>query len=132
MSFQFCLYSKISPIFETLLDLPNSTSRFAGQETTSHTLTWCIAFMITNPDVQQKLHNEFDRVISSDRLITVSDKPDLPYCNALIMETQRLANIITLNAMRTTTREVTINGYRMPKGTIVTPQISVLMADPKV
>jgi cytochrome P450 len=88
--------------------------------------------MITNPEVQQKMQEELDRVISSDRLIKVADKPDLPYCNAVVMETQRVANIISLNTLRTTSREVNIAGYVIPKGTVVVPQISVLMADPKV
>lgn len=88
--------------------------------------------MIVNPEVQQKLHDELDRVISSDRLINVSDKIDLPYCNAVVTETQRLGNIIGINTMRTTTRELTIKGYKIPKGTIVVPQISSVMADPNV
>jgi cytochrome P450 family 33 len=88
--------------------------------------------MITNSEVQEKLQEELDRVISSNRIIKVSDKSDLPYCNAVIMETQRLANIVALNFFHTTTREVNIAGYTMPKGTLVIPQISVLMADPKV
>lgn len=105
---------------------------FAGQETTTRTITWCLALMITNPEIQQKLHEEFDRVIASDRIIKIADKPDLPYCNAVVLECQRVANIIALNTLRTTTREVTIKGYRIPKGTVVIPQIGVLNADPSV
>ncbi|KAI6238712.1 (pine wood nematode) hypothetical protein [Aphelenchoides fujianensis] len=40
---------------------------FAGQETTSATMTWALAFLIRHPEVQQKMHEELDRVIGSDR-----------------------------------------------------------------
>jgi len=105
---------------------------FAGQETTTHTITWLLAFVINNPEAQKKMHEELDRVIRNDRMITVADKSQLPYTNAVVMETQRCANIIAINSLRKTTRETTINGYVLPKGTVVIPQISVLMIDPDI
>ncbi|KAI6184603.1 hypothetical protein M3Y97_00614200 [Aphelenchoides bicaudatus] len=105
---------------------------FAGQETTTHTLTWCVGFLIRNPEVQQKLHEELDRVIGSDRMITVSDKANLPYTQAVVLETQRVANIIAINSLRIVNKDVTLNGYPVKKGTVVIPQIAVLMCDPKV
>ncbi|KAI6240313.1 (pine wood nematode) hypothetical protein [Aphelenchoides fujianensis] len=104
---------------------------FAGQETTSATMTWALAFLIRHPEVQQKMHEELDRVIGSDRLITMSDKTDLPYVQAVIMEVQRTANIVGQNVPRRTTREVEVAGCRLPKGTAIVPQVSVLMIDPK-
>ncbi|KAI6174317.1 (pine wood nematode) hypothetical protein [Aphelenchoides besseyi] len=105
---------------------------FAGQETTSTTLTWGFAYLIRHPEAQQKLHAELDRVIGSDRLITMSDKNDLPYTNAVINEIQRCSNIVGQNLPRKTTREVVIANCKLPKGTVVIPQVSVLMNDPKI
>ncbi|KAI6172740.1 (pine wood nematode) hypothetical protein [Aphelenchoides besseyi] len=105
---------------------------FAGQETTSTTLTWGFAYLIRHPEAQQKLHAELDRVIGSDRLITMSDKNDLPYTNAVINEIQRCSNIIGQNLLRRTGRDMNIGGYAVPKGTIIIPQISVPMVDPKI
>ncbi|KAI6240307.1 (pine wood nematode) hypothetical protein [Aphelenchoides fujianensis] len=104
---------------------------FAGQESTSSTVTWGIAFLIRHPDVQQKLHDELDRVIGSDRLVSMSDKTDLPYVQAVIMEVQRTANIVGQNVPHKTSRELTIAGYKIPKRSILIPQISVPMIDPK-
>ncbi|KAI6179074.1 (pine wood nematode) hypothetical protein [Aphelenchoides besseyi] len=104
----------------------------AGHETTSATITWGIAYMITNPEVQEKLHGEIDREIGSDRLITVADKQKLTYLNAVIMEVQRCANIIALNQLRVTNKPIELNGVTVAKGTIVLPMISTLMADEKI
>ncbi|KAI6219424.1 (pine wood nematode) hypothetical protein [Aphelenchoides besseyi] len=120
-------YFTKTQLLATILDL-----WFAGQETTSTTLTWGFAYLIRHPEAQQKLHAELDRVIGSDRLITMSDKNDLPYTNAVVNEIQRCANIIGQNLLRRTGRDMKISGYDVPKGTIIIPQISVPMVDPKI
>jgi cytochrome P450 family 33 len=88
--------------------------------------------LIKNPEVQQKLHEELDKVIGGDRLVTLTDKSQLPYLNAVIVEIQRVSNILAINLPRRCARDVELNGYLFKKGTIVVPQISVIMSDPKV
>ena len=79
------------------------------------------------------MHEEFDRVIGSDRMITVADKSQLHFTNAVIMEAQRCANIVTLNIPRKVAKDIVIEGgYTLKKGTICIPQISVMMIDDKV
>lgn len=41
-------------------------------------------FLLLNPEVQKKLHEELDTVIGSDRFVTLEDKPNLHYTNAVI------------------------------------------------
>lgn len=55
------------------------------QETTSTTLAWGFSYILLAPDVQKHLHAELDRVVGSDRLITMDDRPSLPHTNAVIM-----------------------------------------------
>ncbi|CAJ0592024.1 unnamed protein product [Cylicocyclus nassatus] len=57
---------------------------FAGMETTSNTLSWGAVYLLNYPDVQDKMHEELDRVIGSNRAITMADKNNLPYVNAVI------------------------------------------------
>ncbi|KAI6240329.1 (pine wood nematode) hypothetical protein [Aphelenchoides fujianensis] len=119
-------YFTKTQLLATILDL-----WFAGQETTSTTLTWGIAYLIVHADAQKKLQEELDNVIGGDRMVTGADKTELPYTQAVVMEIHRCANIIGQNLLRKTTRDVTIAGYELPKGTVVIPQISVPMVDPK-
>ncbi|KAH7711212.1 Protein CYP-33C9 [Aphelenchoides avenae] len=104
----------------------------AGQETTSNTLAWAMVFALNHPEHQEKLHAELDRVIGCDRIITTADRPNLPYTNAFINEAQRMANLIPQNVLHKTTRDVTIDGYLIPVGTTIVPQISAILYDERI
>ncbi|KAI6206251.1 (pine wood nematode) hypothetical protein [Aphelenchoides besseyi] len=104
---------------------------FAGQETLSSTLTWIFAFLITSPQVQQKLHEELDREIDSDRLITAADKPKLHYLQAVIAVNEK-RTFFSQNVLREASRDIKIDGLLIRKGTCIIPQISSIHYDPEV
>ena len=104
---------------------------FAGQETTSITLGWLCIYMMKYPEVQKKAQEELDKVIGSDRVVTVADKNSLHYINAIVAETQRFCNLIPLNVVHKTTKDVEIHGWKFPKGTLITDQISSVLFDEK-
>lgn len=104
----------------------------AGQETTSTTSAWGTAFLVNNPKAQARLHEELDNVIGSDRLVTMTDRPQMHYTNAVINEVQRLCNMVPQNIPHATTRDVTIEGYLIPKGTVILPQISTVLYDEEI
>ncbi|KAI6192786.1 (pine wood nematode) hypothetical protein [Aphelenchoides fujianensis] len=102
----------------------------AGQESTSTKITWCIGFLVGHPEVQQKMHEELDRVIGSDRMIAMSDRLSLPYTNSVVLENLRITTV-GLNVPRRTTRPVELAGRVLPVGTIVMPQVSAVCFDPQ-
>ncbi|KAI6216538.1 (pine wood nematode) hypothetical protein [Aphelenchoides besseyi] len=104
----------------------------AGQETTNTTITWAIGYLICHSDAQKRLHEELDRVVGSDRMVTIADKQKLPYAQACVLESQRRANIIPLNTLRVNSKPVDVCGMTLPKGTTVIPQMSTLFVDPMV
>ena len=62
----------------------------AGVETTSTSMTWLTYLMIYHPEVQDKIHEEMDRVLGDDKNhVNLSDRDNLPYLNAVIMEAHR-------------------------------------------
>ncbi|VDN24310.1 unnamed protein product [Cylicostephanus goldi] len=105
---------------------------FAGMETTSNTLSWGVVYLLNHPEVQDKMHEELDRVIGSSRAITMADKNNLPYVNAVMNEVQRIANLLPMNLPHETVRDVCIGKWNIPAKTGVIAQISSVLYDEEV
>ncbi|KAL9961429.1 hypothetical protein ACROYT_G030367 [Oculina patagonica] len=104
----------------------------AGMETTGSTLCWAMLYLIHNPVVQQKLHQELDQVIGPDRLPELEDKKNLPYLEATITETLRLSSVGPLAIPHKATVDTTLQGYSIPKGTTVLTNLRSLHHDPEI
>ncbi|KAI1725975.1 cytochrome p450 domain-containing protein [Ditylenchus destructor] len=122
------------PHFYTMVQLKNMCFDLwlDGQLTTGSTMAWGVAFLITKPEAQRKLHAELDLVIGCDRLITFADRPNLPYTNAVVNETLRTANVVPENALRRVTKDVVVDGYLIKEGTCIIPQISAVLYNPEI
>lgn len=79
--------------------------------------------MAKYPEVQVKIKEEFDRVVGSGRLPSMQDRPSLPYVNAAIKETTRWRVALPLSIARRTREDDFYEGYYIPKGTIVLPNV---------
>lgn len=101
----------------------------AGIETTLTTLLWGILLMMYHTEVQEKVKEEIKRVIGFNRFPTMDDRQHMPYTIAVIQEVQRFANIVPNNFPRTVNRDTQIGNYKIPKGTTILPQISVVLFD---
>jgi cytochrome P450 len=75
---------------------------------------------------------ELDRVVGADRLPTWDDEQNLPYLRALIKEVHRWAPITSLSVPHATSEEDMYQGHRIPKGTIVFPNVTSLSRDPEI
>lgn len=103
----------------------------AGTETTSTTLNWTLLYMITWPEIQQRVHQEIDAVIGGSRAPSLKDKTAMPYTNAVLHEVQRLTNIVPINIPRSNTCDTELCGHFIPKGTIVSVNLYSVNMDPK-
>uniref|UniRef100_A0A668VJA2 Cytochrome P450, family 2, subfamily AD, polypeptide 2 n=1 Tax=Oreochromis aureus TaxID=47969 RepID=A0A668VJA2_OREAU len=101
----------------------------AGTETASTTLRWALVFMMNYPEIQEKVQAEIDRVVGQSRLPTLADRPNLPYTDAVIHETQRVGNIVPLGFPKMASKDSTLGGYFIPKGTAVTTILSSVLFD---
>lgn len=65
------------------LDMAILTSAFmiGGVETTASIMQWFSALIPAYPEIQKKAQEELDRVVGRDRLPTIEDEKDLPYCH---------------------------------------------------
>ena len=50
--------------------------------------------MVLHPDVLKKAQEEVDRVVGTDRLPTLEDRPNLPYIECVLKETYRYVLIL--------------------------------------
>ncbi|XP_051245386.1 cytochrome P450 2K1 isoform X1 [Dicentrarchus labrax] len=100
----------------------------AGTDTTATTLRWGLVLMAKYPDIQDQVQEELSRVVGS-RQVRVEDRKNLPYTDAVIYETQRLANIVPMAIPHKTTRDLTFQGYSIKKGTTVFPLLTSVLHD---
>ncbi|XP_038061047.1 cytochrome P450 2J6-like isoform X2 [Patiria miniata] len=105
---------------------------FAGTETTASTLRWSLLYMMANPEIQARVQAEIDSVVGRDRLPQMSDKPNLPYTEATILEVQRISMILSLGVPHKAAEDTTLMGYTIPKGAILLPNFWALGRDPEV
>ena len=101
---------------------------FAGSETTATSLNWLLLYVVLHSDVQRKIHEELDLVVGRDRLPRWTDSQNLPYLQATLCEVQRASGLIGLVGT-SAIRDMTIAGYRVPKGTFVSPNLGKLHLD---
>ncbi len=105
------------------------TLMVAGHETTSVLLSWLFYFLDRNPEVQERLEAEVDRVLSG-RTPTFEDLPHLRYTRQVIDETLRVrpaAYILTRWAQQADT----VCGYHIPaqSALVLSPYITHHLAE---
>ncbi|GFO14306.1 cytochrome p450 ii f2-like protein ii [Plakobranchus ocellatus] len=128
---------KIKSGKKTYLDDPNLIKTIidlfaAGTETVASTIVWCVLYILCNPGVQVKIHEELDRQLGQEKLPTMEDEVRLPYLRAVIKESQRFASLLPSSVMHKTCEDVTIGNYFIPKGTSVIPDLDSVLHDPKI
>jgi cytochrome P450 len=89
----------------------------AGHETTANALSWTWYLLAQHPTVEQKLHEELDRVLHGNPP-TLADLKNLPYTQQVLQESMRLYPPVW-NMSRQALTDVEIGGYTIPKGSEV-------------
>ncbi|CAL8302347.1 unnamed protein product, partial [Gadus morhua 'NCC'] len=86
----------------------------AGTDTTGTTLRWALLLMAKYPQIQSQVQEELRRETGS-RQVRVEDRKKLPYTDAVIHETQRLASILPVAIPHVTTQDVNFQGFFIRK-----------------
>lgn len=91
----------------------------AGEDTTASTLTWLFYFIINENDVQLKIQEEVDRVLSNEKMPkSLEDLEKLIYIDSVIHETLRLKSAAPLIFLESNI-ETELDGLKIPKATPV-------------
>ncbi|XP_039324863.1 cytochrome P450 1A2 [Saimiri boliviensis] len=87
----------------------------AGFDTITTAISWSLMYLVTKPEIQRKIQKELDTVIGRERRPRLSDRPQLPYLEAFILETFRHASFVPFTIPHSTTRDTALNGFYIPK-----------------
>ncbi|XP_030621870.1 cytochrome P450 1A1 [Chanos chanos] len=91
----------------------------AGFDTISTALSWSVLYMVAYPEIQEKLHQEIKEKVGLERTPRLSDKADLPYLEAFILEIFRHTSFLPFTIPHCTTKDTSLNGHFIPKDTCV-------------
>ncbi|XP_071962277.1 cytochrome P450 2J4-like [Antedon mediterranea] len=92
---------------------------FGGTETVIAAIMWSLVYMLVFPDVQKKVQDELDKVVGREKNVTMSDRKELPYTQAVIKEILRMCNVIPMVIPHETVEDIDLCGYNLPKGTTI-------------
>ncbi|KAI6155468.1 cytochrome P450 [Pisolithus tinctorius] len=108
-----------------------ATVFLGGAETTAATLLVFLLAMVLYPEAQAKAQEEIDRVVGDARLPEFKDRDNLPYVQAVYLETLRWHPIKPLLLPRKTTTVDVFNGMYIPKGATVITNMWAMTRDEK-
>lgn len=104
-----------------------------GSETVQLTVQWAIIYLLHHPEIQKRIHDELDKEIGRERLVSIKDRPKTPYLDAVIMEVERIASVIPINLPHSNNaRATTLGGYHIPKGAYVLANLWHIHHDPQL
>uniref|UniRef100_H2YGB8 Uncharacterized protein n=2 Tax=Ciona savignyi TaxID=51511 RepID=H2YGB8_CIOSA len=105
----------------------------AGYDTTHKVVLWSLFYMAAFPQYQQKIRDEVSRVVAPKGQITLRHHGDeCPYVQAWIYEVLRHTSLAPILLPHYTTKEVTLNGVRIPAGVVVIFNAGQAHKDPKI
>lgn len=113
-------------VFRTIVDLFS-----AGSDTSAMSLNWAFLYMANYPDVQEQCRKELRNLTDLNRSVKMSDREDLPFVNATILEVQRISTVVPGSVPHVAEKDSTIGGYDIPKGTIVQFMFDGVHNDPR-
>ncbi|CAF9941089.1 MAG: hypothetical protein HETSPECPRED_002868 [Heterodermia speciosa] len=88
--------------------------------------------MGTHPEVQERAQAEIDRVVGPDRLPTMSDRLNLPYIEAVVLETLRWHPISPIPLAHECEKDDMYGDYLIPQGALIMANVWQMTHEPEV
>ncbi|EIW62160.1 cytochrome P450 [Trametes versicolor FP-101664 SS1] len=104
----------------------------ASIDTTMTVIRHFLLLMQLHPEVAFKARKEIDSVVGTGRLPTLSDRPSLPYVNAVMSECLRWGAPVPLGLPHRLMEDDVYNGMVIPCGTLVFANVWNMTRNPDV
>lgn len=75
----------------------------AGMETSLTSLLWTCIMMLKNPEAADKVRSELRRVVALGERVTMAHRLQMPYIEAVLLETMRIVSIVPLGTTHVNT-----------------------------
>ncbi|KDQ58278.1 hypothetical protein JAAARDRAFT_193694 [Jaapia argillacea MUCL 33604] len=123
---------ELSPDREFIVKSAAADMHAAGTDTTVSTIHTFILAMNLNPAAQSLAQSELDALLGGERLPNLTDRTNLPYVDALVKEVFRWGPVGPLGLPHRVMEDDVYEGYHIPKGSVVIPNIWQMLHDPSV
>ncbi|KAI0643677.1 cytochrome P450 [Trametes meyenii] len=104
----------------------------ASLDTTLTAIRHFLLLMQLHPEVAAKARREIDAVVGTDRLPTFSDRPSLPYVDAVMSECLRWGAPVPLGLPHRLMEDDVYRGKHIPRGTLVFANVWNMSRNPEV
>ncbi|KAL3140970.1 hypothetical protein ABBQ32_005492 [Trebouxia sp. C0010 RCD-2024] len=126
-----------SPMHPQKLAVNTGQFFWAGHDTTSNTITWCLFELAADPATQAEVRQELASAglapsaqDSEGRPVQFSDLSKLPVLEAVVKEVMRLHPTAPMGSAREAVKDMVVGGYRVPKGTVLSMPPYALQLSP--
>ncbi|KAG7440108.1 cytochrome P450 [Guyanagaster necrorhizus] len=109
-----------------------ATMYTGGTDSTVSVLCTFILAMLANPEAQRKGQEEIEAVLGPGELPRFADEDSLPFVSAVVKEVLRWKNVTPMGIPHALTAEDVYQGYTVPSGSIVIPNIWAMLHDETV
>ncbi|KAJ9536449.1 hypothetical protein OSB04_un000357 [Centaurea solstitialis] len=103
----------------------------AGTETSASAIVWAMTFLIKNQKALKRAQQEVRNAVGNKGKIDEEDLQNFVYLKAVIKESLRLCPVAPLLVPRETIDVCVLNGYKIPKKTLVYVNAWAIGRDPK-
>ncbi|KAI0042142.1 cytochrome P450 [Auriscalpium vulgare] len=110
---------------------PGDEFNIAGAISTMFAETFFLMLALY-PDVQARAQAELDAITGGERLPSFTDRPALPYIEAVCKEILRWKVAVPIGVPHATSEDDIFDGYFIPKGTLVIANAWSILHDPVV
>lgn len=103
-----------------------------GIDNSAATIEWAMSLLLNHPHVLQKAQTEVDEHVGKDHLIEENDLHKLKYLQNIVNETLRLFPTTPLFIPQESSKDCTLGGYNVPRGTMLLVNTWAIHRDPNV
>lgn len=92
----------------------------AGSDTVNNMIKWVVFLLARYPAIASRMQAEIDQHVAREKLVSLDDKPSLPYVEAFTTEALRYSSMFIMNVQRSALVDTNFEGYVIPKDTVIT------------